>query len=113
MIIQKLVDSIHYWDSKVLAFDIKYFADELILECEPGIYIFKGCYSLEIQHTPKFEKGIPPEKWTLAQLPYTIHDISVKENNLDPISKYKVNITMPPMFVELSCNEITVNPTSN
>jgi hypothetical protein len=113
MKIQKLIDSIHYWDSKVLAFDIKYFADELILKCEAGIYIFKGCYHLEIKHTPKFEKGIPPEKWTFAQLPYTIHDISVNENNLDSTSRYKVNITMPPMFVELSCNEVTVNPTSN
>ncbi|MEA3319493.1 MAG: hypothetical protein U9Q88_05655 [Bacillota bacterium] len=113
MKIQKLVDSIHYWESKVLAFDIKYFADEIILKCEAGTYIFKGCYHLEIKHTPKFEKGIPPEKWTFAQLPYTIHDISVNENNLDSTSRYKVNITTPPMFVELCCNEVTVNPTSD
>ncbi|MFZ3589123.1 hypothetical protein ACOI1C_07495 [Bacillus sp. DJP31] len=109
MDIQDLIDSIHYWDARVLELDIKYHADEIILKCEDGEYHFLGCYSLEIKHTPKFDKEIPPRDWTFAHIPYTIHDIKVIENESEPRSKYKVEMNMFPMYINLICNEIIVS----
>lgn len=106
--LQKLIDDTNYWDSRVIKLDIRYFGDEVYLKSQSGEYTFLGCYDLDIKHFPDYDKGKPPRLWEIKNIPYTIHDMTIKNTDERNNVKYVVEITMPPMFLNLSCNEIKV-----
>jgi len=111
--IQQKIDSLHYWDAWVLSLLCDHFADEVTLVYEDSegnvTYKFNVCYKTIFEHSISYEKEVPINNLTRAQMPYFLHDVAVEEVELEGRKFYSCKITMPPMTLEVWCKDIEVN----
>ncbi|MBP1903698.1 hypothetical protein J2Z32_000310 [Paenibacillus turicensis] len=111
--IQQKIDTLYYWDASVLSLLCDHFADEVTLVYEDSegnvTYKFNGCYKTIFEHSIGYEKEVPINNLTRAQMPYFLHDVVVEEVELEGRKFYSCKITMSPMTLEVLCKEIEVN----
>ncbi|KQL34427.1 hypothetical protein [Psychrobacillus sp. FJAT-21963] len=110
--IQEKIDSLHYWDARVVSLECNYFADEVTIEYEDSfvnvVYKFNGCYKTEFEHDIGHEKDVPVKELTRLQIPYFLHNVDVGSVIFDGIELYICKISMSPMNIEIWCKDIQV-----
>lgn len=110
--IQKQIDNLKYWDSRVTKLECNYFADEvtLVYEDEENIvsYEFKGCYEVLFKHIKSYDKMKPASEMTIGQLPYFMQRVEILSEIINEIEFYKCKIEMFPLTLEILCKNIII-----
>ncbi len=113
---QEEIEAWDYWDTNVLSFNIIYFGDEVSVVWEENDYdvelLFTGCSSLSYVTSPE-DRLKPIKELTRPQLPYFLHDIKVTDIERRGIDLFKLKITMPPLFIDIICTDITIRKTDS
>lgn len=109
-IIQSMLDKTNYWDSEVNELTCSYFGDEVKLIFENKIQCdFTGCYRVYFDHEVKYKKFKAIKNYSEPQMPYFLHEISVKEKKIQNEIFYEVIIGMPPALnVKILCKDIII-----
>jgi hypothetical protein len=106
------IESVHYWDARVVKLTCDYFADEVKLEFQDdpsNICIhFTGCYKVLFDHSRGYIKDLPSRVLSTPQVPYFLQDIEINEVNEGSLSLYSCKISMPPMLLEIWCSDISI-----
>jgi len=109
--IQEQLEKLHYWDARVLSFDVKYFGDEATLIFEDSDenikVLFAGCYNIRVTTNPQDRRN-PIKELTIPQIPYFIQAIQVGDIRTDDLDLLSCKILMPPMAIEVNCNLINI-----
>ena len=111
--IQKLIDSLHYWDARVIELNCNYFADEIELVYEDEketdvVYKFLGCYSSHFDHVKSYDKLGTVKTMKQSQLPYFLQDVKIGEAFESEITFYTCKINMFPLYLEIWCKDIQI-----
>jgi len=110
--IQERINELHYWDARVRSLNCNHFADEVVLTYEDTDYIvvynFYGCFKVLFNHSIDYTKDLPVKELKPSQLPYFIQDVFLEEVEEDGVKLNKCQISMPPLNLEIWCNQIEV-----
>lgn len=110
--IQKLIDSYHYWDARVIQLNCDYFADEteLIYKDEEFfiVYRFVGCYKSHFDHDEKYNKDYPVREMRMPQIPYFLQKVEVNEKDGEETNLYICKINLYPLYLEIWCKDIQI-----
>ncbi|AIF51845.1 hypothetical protein [Pelosinus sp. UFO1] len=110
--IQEEIERLHYWDARVLQITAEYFGDEVTIifqDADNNIkLLFSGCSKVNFT-TDVSDRKKPLRKLTIPQIPYFIQDIEVVDCIIDEFEVLNCKILMPPMSVEVSCNQIIIS----
>jgi hypothetical protein len=110
---QTRMEELHYWDARVLNLSCNYFGDELSLVYEDPdgdvIYKFTGCYKIIYTHALEYDKEKPVSEYTKTQIPYFLQDVELEEAEHLGIKYIKCQISLPPLELEILCENIEVD----
>ncbi|MBO2946011.1 hypothetical protein JJQ72_18695 [Paenibacillus sp. F411] len=105
------IESMHYWDARVLRFDSSYFGDEITLVFEDTEFNVKlsfiGCSSFSFV-TNVDDRIKPLRELTRPQIPYFLQDIEVTDVQRDGHSLLNCKILIPPLNSEILCTSISI-----
>lgn len=111
--IQNEIESLHYWDARVLQMESKFFGDEITIIFEDTDYnvklMFTGCSKFSFV-TNVEDRLNPLKNLTRPQAPYFIQDIEI--NNVETSAEkglLKCNVLMPPLHVEIQCSNVLID----
>lgn len=111
------IDSMNYWDARVLKLSCDYFADEVTLTYEEITgnvsYNFTGCYRVNFMHNINYNKPFPSKQLSLSQIPYFLQDVNITDYEQENTKLFKCIINMEPMIIEILCKEIKVLKNEN
>ena len=114
--IQSKIDSIKYWDSKILDLSINYFGDEVSIilyndEESSWCLKFLSCHKLKYETDANW-RSIPHVKTMKSpQLGYYGQEITVSES--DDAEFFTVKMDLSIMVLEASFKEMTLDKVSN
>ncbi|MUT65613.1 hypothetical protein [Paenibacillus sp. NEAU-GSW1] len=110
--IQEKLESLHYWDARVLKLDTTNFVDDVILVFEDSDgnveILFSGC-SRVLFSTSVEDREKPLKEMQLSQIPYFIQDIEISDFVQDGRGLLNCKVIAPPITVEVLCKSITVS----
>ena len=110
--IQELVNSFHYWDSRVTHLNCNYFADEIELayKCDEAdiLYRFVGCYKSLFNHVKAYDKVRPVKEMSISQTPYFLQGVEIGETEEEGVTFYTCRINMFPLDIDIWCKDIEV-----
>ena len=113
--LQKKIDSMDYWDCKILDFQINFFGDEVKVAIEGDnkknfIIKFLMCYKVEYETDARDRwQGLEVKSMNKLQLGYFAHDISIKESKVEGF--VEVNLEIPFIFAKIICRDIFIEQT--
>ncbi len=116
--IQEIIDEYYYWDIRVSSLECNYFADEVTLtyddmEGNDVIYLFKGCYKSNFEHTKNYDKLKAVKDMEETQIPYFMQDVKIGEVEEEENQFLTCSINMFPLHLEIWCKDIQVIKRSN
>jgi len=110
--IQEQIESLHYWDARVLQLNAEYFGDEVtIIFQDTGNNVkllFSGCSKVNID-TNVNDRKKPLRELAIPQIHYFIQDIEVEDLITDGCNLLTCKVSMPPLSMEVCCTSITVS----
>ncbi|MDE7435441.1 MAG: hypothetical protein K2N01_06440 [Lachnospiraceae bacterium] len=110
-LIKKIEDS-YYWDARVKSLDCNYFGDEVKLVFEDDkkdiTYHFEECYKVKIEHAIGCPKDRASKELTLAQIPYFIQDVELKEIKIGDKIHMEFQINLHPIELSIVCNKFNI-----
>ncbi|GGG13754.1 hypothetical protein [Paenibacillus aceti] len=105
------IESLHYWDARVLKFDSSFFGDEITLVFEDTEFnvklSFKGCSKFSFV-TSVDDRTKPLRGLARSQIPYFLQDIEITDVLIEGHSLMNCKILMPPLNTEILCNSISI-----
>ncbi|NTU26721.1 hypothetical protein HPX95_11100 [Bacillus tequilensis] len=110
--IQRDLESLHYWDARVLQLDSYFFGDEIIMifeDTDNNVKLsFSGCSSFSFVTTAD-DRIKPLKDLAKSQIPYFLQDIEISAIQSEGKELLKSKILMPPLNVEIVCLTISIN----
>ena len=111
--IQKKINEIKYWDSKVLDINSRYFGDEIeiLIESEEEnicwSIIFESCYSVNyITDADWRKKNYLVKNMKYGQLGYFGQDITVEKSKLEDFVEVHADLTL--LKLDIICRKVRV-----
>lgn len=111
--IQKKIDEMQYWDSKVLDINSRYFGDEIeiLIESEEENFcwsiIFESCYCVNyITDADWRKKFYLVKNMKDGQLGYFGQDITVEKSKLEDFVDVHIDLTL--IKLDITCRKISV-----
>lgn len=109
--IQAQLEKLHYWDARVLRFDVQNFCDELTIVFEDSDrnikLLFTGCFKIMFYTNPEDRRN-PIKELTISQIPYFIQDIELNDILVNGHNLLNCKILMPPINIEINCSSIFI-----
>ncbi|ARV44669.1 hypothetical protein P8868_11040 [Bacillus inaquosorum] len=110
--IQRDLESLHYWDARVLQLESYYFGDEITMifeDTDSNVKLFfTGCSKFSFITTAD-DRIKPLKDLAKSQIPYFLQDIEISTIRSEGEELLKCEILMPPLNVEIVCNNISIN----
>ncbi|WP_445429632.1 hypothetical protein [Bacillus atrophaeus] len=109
--IQSDIESLNYWDARVLQLESRFFGDEITITFEDTNYnvklSFTGCSKFSFVTTAD-DRINPLKDMTKSRIPYFLQDVGISEVQSEGKDLLKCEILMPPLNVEIVCNTISI-----
>lgn len=110
--LREQIENSYYWDARVKALDCNYFGDEvkIVYEDYDGevVYQFEECYKIIIEHSVGYQKKVSSRDLKVAQIPYFMHDVEVKEVVLEAEKYLEFKINMNPIELYIVCKKFDI-----
>ncbi|MFH0345200.1 hypothetical protein ACHADS_01310 [Bacillus vallismortis] len=110
--IQRDLESLHYWDARVLQLESYFFGDEITMifeDTDSNVKLsFTGCSKFSFVTAPD-DRIKPLKHLAKSQIPYFLQDIEISPFQSEGQELLKCEILMPPLNVEIVCNSISIN----
>lgn len=111
--LQKKINDSCYWDSRVKVLECNYFGDEVKLVFEGDkkdfTYYFEECYKVKIEHLISYDKVMPSKEFTIAQIPYFMQDVELKEVQIYQKEYMDFKINMYPIELSILCRKFRID----
>lgn len=108
----KKIEASYYWDARVKALNCNYFGDEVKLIFEDDekdiTYHFEECYKVEIEHAVGCPKDRASKELIVAQIPYFMQNVEVKEIKISDKRYMEFKINLHPIELSVVCNKFNI-----